>query len=744
MITAETIRQALRCDNPSCACHKPTGHVHCPAHDPARQDKTPSLSITEKDKILVHCFNGCSQEAVIDALKEKGIWPPGSGKNFKKGRGDKSAGKGRNTATPPGLTLEELAKAKGFQLDGPKGLMAWGVAQVKQQGATLIRIPYTDEAGEVVAVRFRHSLAGPQRFTWRKGDKVILYGLWLLREIQKAGWVLLVEGETDCWTCWLHDLPALGLPGASTWRPEWAEHLKGMQVFLWAEPDEAGQALPLKIGKDLPGLKVIKAPEGIKDLNEAHVRGEDIPALVERLKAQAVPAETLRLSEQAARIKELETVAQAVLSAPDPLELVRQAIISQGYGGDIGQPVLTYLAATSRLLSMRPGAMPVHLLLVAQSSAGKSYLLAVVLRFLPDEAFHVIDAGSPRVLIYDEADLQHRVLVFGEADSLPSGEDNPAASAVRNLLQEHSLSYKVTVKNPETGEYSVKEVNKPGPTVMISTSTRRLGYQLDSRVFSLDVLDTPDKIEAALLAQAELELNGAVAPDDALISFQGYLQALAPWEVVVPFIKVLAVEIGRKATATRIMRDFARLTSLIKSVAILRHRQRQRDKAGRVVAQVEDYATVFDLVGPMYEATLTGASKELRSTVQMVGEMLEKGEPITATTLSARLGINRGTASRRVNAAIKRGWLVNRETKRGQPWDLVLGEPLPDTEGLPDPETIKEWCAETADFCTKGATSQPDKNTDEISNCCTVAGDTDGVYPHAQNEDQDNLKEVVI
>jgi len=37
----------------------------CPAHD----DKTPSLSITEKsDKVLFHCHAGCSQQAVMAAL----------------------------------------------------------------------------------------------------------------------------------------------------------------------------------------------------------------------------------------------------------------------------------------------------------------------------------------------------------------------------------------------------------------------------------------------------------------------------------------------------------------------------------------------------------------------------------------------------------------------------------------------------------------------------------------------------
>ena len=44
----------------------------CPAHD----DRTPSLSLREnRGIILVHCHTGCSQEAVIAALKELELWP---------------------------------------------------------------------------------------------------------------------------------------------------------------------------------------------------------------------------------------------------------------------------------------------------------------------------------------------------------------------------------------------------------------------------------------------------------------------------------------------------------------------------------------------------------------------------------------------------------------------------------------------------------------------------------------------
>lgn len=45
----------------------------CPAHN----DRNPSLSISEGDdgRPLVHCFAGCPQDAVIEALRHRGVWP---------------------------------------------------------------------------------------------------------------------------------------------------------------------------------------------------------------------------------------------------------------------------------------------------------------------------------------------------------------------------------------------------------------------------------------------------------------------------------------------------------------------------------------------------------------------------------------------------------------------------------------------------------------------------------------------
>lgn len=52
--------------------HGSYGTAQCPAHD----DRNPSLSVKDGDDgmLLVHCHAGCSQDAVIAAMKERELW----------------------------------------------------------------------------------------------------------------------------------------------------------------------------------------------------------------------------------------------------------------------------------------------------------------------------------------------------------------------------------------------------------------------------------------------------------------------------------------------------------------------------------------------------------------------------------------------------------------------------------------------------------------------------------------------
>jgi hypothetical protein len=204
----------------------------CPAH----HDTHPSLSIREVDggKVVLCCFTGCTAEAIIEAIGlEMHDLFPDDGRRNGTGRGGNdtlsrtaatpqpSPGQRLQreqqppaTAHPPGCTLAQYAEDKQLPLDFLTGL---GLSDFRYLSRPAVRIPYSDTGGDESAVRFRLELAkgdgADNRFKWRRGDKVSLYGLWRLRAAVEAGWVVLVEGESDCHTLWHHGIPALGVPG---------------------------------------------------------------------------------------------------------------------------------------------------------------------------------------------------------------------------------------------------------------------------------------------------------------------------------------------------------------------------------------------------------------------------------------------------------------------------------------------------------------------------------------------------
>ena len=109
--------EALKWGQSGCDClrAKPgKGHVHCPSHD----DLSPSLSVSEKEgKILVHCFATCSQDSVITALKEEGLWPKPAQTSTKK-----------STDRLTHYQVRDLGGdviAVHVRRDGPKGKKMW-------------------------------------------------------------------------------------------------------------------------------------------------------------------------------------------------------------------------------------------------------------------------------------------------------------------------------------------------------------------------------------------------------------------------------------------------------------------------------------------------------------------------------------------------------------------------------------------------------------------------------------------
>lgn len=236
--------------------------ARCPAH----RDDTPSLSVAvgADGRILLHCFGGCTPEAVVRAmgLRMADLFPERNGAT-RNGR------LGRSPVKPRPLTAAALAEAKKLPADF---LRALGLRDRRQGGVV---IPYRAEGGAVIAVRLRTALRARDGSRWRRGDKVAPYGLDKLREAREAGFLVLVEGESDAWTLWHHGLPALGIPGASNTRCLEASHLAGIgRLYVVREPDQGGEAFVSGVARRLRELgwrgeaRMVRLPA--KDPSELH------------------------------------------------------------------------------------------------------------------------------------------------------------------------------------------------------------------------------------------------------------------------------------------------------------------------------------------------------------------------------------------------------------------------------------------------------------------------------------------
>lgn len=193
----------------------------CPAH----ADTNPSLSLSEvSGTVLFKCHAGCSQEAVIDALKRRNLWKENAG------------------------------------------------------GKQIARIyDYTDADGKLLYQKLRYE---PKAFAQRRPDG---YGGWIykldgvaqvlyrLPEIVKAirdgKPVFIVEGEKDVET-----LKALMLVattnsgGAGKWTDSLSEHFKGaVEVLILPDNDEPGHRHAQQVAEslykhDIPA-KIVKLPD---------------------------------------------------------------------------------------------------------------------------------------------------------------------------------------------------------------------------------------------------------------------------------------------------------------------------------------------------------------------------------------------------------------------------------------------------------------------------------------------------
>ena len=570
--------------------------AHCPRHD----DREASLSVTvgQDGRILLHCFAGCEPARVVAAIgltladlfpdNPNGMGHPSSPDGFEHSKG---------SDTPSsGLTLVQYATAKRL----PEGFLRQiGLSDTHYHGSPAVRISYRDSSGRELAVRFRRALdkaEGVERFRWKSGTKAVPYGLWRLKDAHARGYIVIVEGESDCQTLWYHGVPALGLPGASTWSEAWADYLDGVgTVYVVLEPDQGGNAIRNWLARSrirdrarIVELGAHKDPSALY-LADPDNFIENWQAALDRATAWV----DLEKQAREAEAREAYALARDLLHDPNLLDRVRGAIRSRGYAGDVNPALVAYVAMTSRLLER-----PQNIAFVAPSAAGKNRAVDAALEFIPPEAVYIERAGSSRALVYVEEEFEHRVVVVCEADSIP--EDGPAASAIRSLAADNVMAYDVVERDERTGRFVTRHIVKSGPTALVTTSTRSLGEQMGTRVLEIPVPDDARQTREVLKAHARSVRpgNGVAVNLAPFLALQRYLALGGETRVAVPYSDVLADLVP--ATAVRWRRDFRQLLTCVQCIALLHQCQRQRTPEGWVVATLDDYAAARTLLSPVF------------------------------------------------------------------------------------------------------------------------------------------------
>lgn len=206
-----------------------TGKWHCFAED----DGGNFVSFWAK-------FHGMSTGDAYKAILER----YGAAQDREKPKAPKKESDG-----PGPYTLEQYSFEKRLPVDFLTEVCRVSTAK-ERSGTTYLRIPYLLEDGTESTSRKRFA---KKEFRWKYGSrgKINLYGEWRMEDIRKAGYAIMVEGESDTQSLWYIGLSAIGVAGASMFKPEQAAILQDLKIYLHQEPDGGGETFVKKVCRGL-------------------------------------------------------------------------------------------------------------------------------------------------------------------------------------------------------------------------------------------------------------------------------------------------------------------------------------------------------------------------------------------------------------------------------------------------------------------------------------------------------------
>ena len=258
---------------------------------------------------------------------------------------------------------------------------------------------------------------------------------------------------------------------------------------------------------------------------------------------------------------------EAFGAAPDLIAQILRDFEACGLIGEESNKLLGYIAMTSRKRDV-----PLSMLILSSSGAGKTALQDAVMAFCPPEDLIKLTALSGKALFYKEQmSLKHKVLALEEGDGAQD-----ASYAIRNLISARELVTESTIKDLVTGRLVTMENRVEGPTaVFLTTTNPEIDAETKSRFFVTSVDESREQTRKILAFQRERHLSDGPAENAAretvLRKHRNFQRLLKPLPVKNPYAAQLTY--GDDRLQGR--RDQPKYLNLIKAVAFLRQMQKQ-------------------------------------------------------------------------------------------------------------------------------------------------------------------------
>ena len=365
----------------------------------------------------------------------------------------------------------------------------------------------------------------------------------------------------------------------------------------------------------------------------------EVKSLLSALEAERLLLRDTTATKKAAYVMTEEEKAEAMEALQDT-RLIPNLLHSYETLGMVGEEkakLLGYLGAVSRLLPL-----PLGLLIISRSGAGKTALQEAICELLPEEAVIRYTRLTGQALFYKEAgSLKHKVLSIEEEEGMRA-----ALYTIRTLASSQRLTLATTRSDPKTGKMKTDEYEVEGPVFLLiaTTNPEALDFETRSR-FIVATVDESDAQTRRILTARKLRytLEGQLrnqARETLLRKYCNMQRLLKPLAVVNPYAPYLDYPFDR----LQMRREFGKYMTLINAITLLHQHQRElktKTQDGKTLqyieVTVEDIALANDLALTFFPHGLDDMAPHTRSLAVEIAKLIKhKGGEVKFTRKELR------------------------------------------------------------------------------------------------------------